>query len=84
MLGESLRAESGSVHELAGRQAHLRRTGADVQYETARLELEFAARGIALILKHYTPLSDDVRIDLQDLADDILRRLNRESNLRSN
>ncbi len=54
------------------------------KYETARLELEFAARGIALILKHYTPLSDDVRIDLQDLADDILRRLNRESNLRSN
>lgn len=54
------------------------------KYETARLELEFAVRGIALILKHYTPLSDDVRTDLRDLADDILRRLNRESNLRFN
>ncbi|MCE5338030.1 MAG: hypothetical protein LLF90_05030 [Methanomicrobiaceae archaeon] len=49
-------------------------------YETARLELEFIARGIKMISRHYTLLSDEMRADLQDIADDIQRRLNRGSN----
>lgn len=47
------------------------------EFENARLELEFAARGIEMILRHYTPIPEDVRADLQDLADFIRRRLNR-------